>query len=290
MADNVIAIMLPEYDDAGNNFTSDDWKSQELIDDVEMAKRIKCLAEFVDFFSDENCHIIYDSQNVLAFTYVLRTMPECYPSREAQLRTALKGTVNWRYNRLSNANDEYYIGYVKLKDEIRCELAARWTKDPGSSHLIVAHLPDYKGKVWTISSAEIECDVHSCKLDPSDVFNWLSEHHKPERKYNWNPKHGEYGRRAHNMHGGKEVALLLCSREHADELLPKAIGLRGWDFLYNYDAAHGKYMEYKAECKQDHLDPTSSERRYHSYHLNSDITIPQRIIRKLKYLENQQRD
>ena len=143
MGDNVIVIILPEYDDIGNKLTSDEWKSQGFEDDEEMGIRIKNLMEFVDFFKDENCRIMYDSQNVLAFTYVLRTLPEFYPSRESQLRSVLNATFDWRKNRVSKANEEYSIGYLKLKDEIRCEMAARCAKIPSSSHLIVADLPNY---------------------------------------------------------------------------------------------------------------------------------------------------
>lgn len=89
MAENVIAIILPEYHDKDNDITSDAWKSDALLDDVVMGECIKSLMEFVDFFSDEECKIIYDSKNILAFSYVMRMMPECYPSRESQLRIAL---------------------------------------------------------------------------------------------------------------------------------------------------------------------------------------------------------
>lgn len=284
MAENVIAIILPEYDDKDNVITSDDWKSKTLFNDAEIGKHIKELAEFVDFFSDENCRMTYDSKNVAAFTYVLRTMPECYPSREFLLRMVLKKVTNWRMNRESDAKDEYSMDYVKLQDETRCELAARKAKDNSHSCLIAAHIPAFKARIWTLIKDEKKYDIHSCLLNIQEVFNWISQHHKPIRIYNWNPKHGENGYGAHKR-PGEHVSILLCSKEHAAELLSQAIGLKNGDSLYNYDADYGKYMEYKAECKYENLHSSATDRKYHSYHLNSDESIPKRVIEKMKTLE-----
>lgn len=284
MAENVIAIVLSEYDDNDNIITSDDWKRKSFLDDVAVGKYIKELADFVDFFSDENCEMIYDSKNVLAFTFILRAIPECYPSREAQLRMVLKKASNWRFSMESEASDEYFIDYVKLKDEIRCELHARKIKDNMNSCLLVVHISDFKNQTWRISNGQQTYDLDSYKLNISEVFNWISTHHKPMRKYNWNPKHGENGCGAHKAHAGEYVSVLLCSKEHAAELLHTAIGLRAWDVLYNYDPVHQKYMEYKAECKFEHMHNGATERAYHSYHLNSKEFIPNRVIKKMSIL------
>lgn len=288
MAENVIAIILPEYEDEGNVITSDDWKREYLLDDTKMGERIKRLAEFVDFFSDENCLMIYDNKNISAFAYVLRTMPDCYPSRESQLRTALNKAANWRSpaNRKSSEKDEYTIGMKKLQDETRCELATRKAEDCKNSCLIVAHIPSFKSKTWKLSKDGEEYEIDSCQLEISEVFDWISRHQKPERTYNWNSKHGENGLGAHKEHARKEVSVLLCSREHANELLPKAIGLQGWDYLYSFDPDYGKFMEYKAECKYIHLHPNASDRKYHSYHLNSAEYIPKRIMEKINILKS----
>lgn len=104
------------------------------------------------------------------------------------------------------------------------------------------------------------------------------------RKYSWNPKHGENGYGAYKTSAGEYVSVLMCSKDHAAELLQTAIGLRSWDVLYNFDPVHKKYMEYKAECKFEHLQGEVEERKYHSYHLNSGELIPKRIEKKLRLL------
>lgn len=284
MAENVIALVLPEYDDGGNVITSDDWKRNFLMDDVEVGKHIKELASFVDFFSDENCRMVYDGKNVSAFSYALRMLPECYPSRSMQLQTALKNASNWRTYRVSKEDEEFSVNYTIVRNETRCEMAALIAKDTNNSCIVVVHIPDYKGRLWRLSKREKEYEINSFPADISEVFGWLINHHKPARVYNWNPKHGENGCGAHKKHAGEDVSILLCSKEHAAELLPKAIGLDKWDSLYVYDKECRKFMEYKAECKYEHVDSTATERAYHSYHINSVDIIPNRVIRKMKAL------
>lgn len=196
----------------------------------------------------------------------------------------MKKAFNWRANRESGENDVYSMEYITLKDETRCELAVIKTKDSRNSCLLVAHIPEFKSQVWRLSKDGKESEIHSCQLDVLEVFNWISGHHKPVRRYNWNPKHGENGCGAHKKHAGEDISVLLCSKEHAAELLPKAIGLPAWDSLYNYDAMHGKYMAYKAECKFEHLQSAALERAYHSYHLESEELVPKRIVEKMKRL------
>lgn len=284
MAENVIALILPEYDDEGNVITSDDWKQNFLMDDVEVGKHIKELALFVDFFSDENCRMVYDVKNVSAFSYALRMLPECYPSRHRQLQTALNKAVNWRSYRVSREDVEYSVNYVIVRDEIRCEMAALIAKDTHNSCIVVVHIPDYKRQLWKLTRNGQEYEINSYPTDISEVFSWLTNHHKPARVYNWNPKHGENGWGAHKKHAGEDVSVLLCSREHASELLQKAIGPCKWDLLYVYDMECGKFMEYKAECKYKNVDPSATERVYHSYHINSEDIIPNRVIKKMKIL------
>ena len=119
----------------------------------------------------------------------------------------------------------------------------------------------------------------------SHVFEWLSNHHKPLRVYDWHEKHGENGIGAHKGNKGDEVSLLLCSISHAEELLPRAIGEPMYDTLYCFDTEHDKYMEFQAGCKYAHLQPDSIERPYHSYHINDSSRVPKRVAYKIKTLQ-----
>ena len=142
-----------------------------------------------------------------------------------------------------------------------------------------------KGKTWDLKTKTSTFPVESLPMSISHVFEWLSNHHKPLRVYEWNEKHGENGTGAHKGNKGDEVSLLLCSVSHAEELLPKAIGEPMYDTLYCFDTEHDKYMEFQAGCKYAHLQPDAVERPYHSYHINDNSRVPKRVAYKIKTLQ-----
>ena len=277
MAENIIALMFPEYDDIGNLVTSKDWVVNELFDDKTMG--------FVDFFNDEECSMIYDSMNINAYLYAVSVLPECYPSRVRQLRSIFKGLKDWRRNRISSETEEYGIYDETIKNEIRTEIATRIESTPANSYLIATNVFGDKGKTWDLKTKTSTIPVGSLPMSISHVFEWLSNHHKPLRVYEWNEKYGENGKGAHPENKGEEVSVLESSREHAGELLPKAIGLPNYDTLYCYDVNFKKYMEYKAGCKFERLPENAVERKYHSFHINDDSRVPKRVVYKIKTLQ-----
>lgn len=285
MAENIITLMFPEYNDGDNKITSKDWTTDELYDDETIGRQIKNVAQFVDFFKDEECRMVFDSKNIQAYLYPVYTIPESYPSRRMQLKTALKGLEDWRKNRISTVDAEYKIHYETIKDESRTEMAVRKEASLDDSFLIVSDVVGTDGKVWKVEGEGQTIDLESLKMFIPAVFEWISTHHKPARCYEWNEKHGENGKGAHPNNKGDKVSVLLCSREHAEELLAKAIGEPMYDFLYCYDATYGKYMEYPAGCKYKNLAADAKERKYHSYHIEDENQVPNQVLRKLNILQ-----
>lgn len=287
MAENIIALMFPEYNDTGNLVTSKDWVVDELYDDKTMGVQIKETGIFVDFFNDEECSMIYDSMNINAYLYAVNVLPECYPSRVRQLRSIFKqyGLKDWRRNRVSSETEEYGIHDETIKNEIRTEIATRIESTPANSYLIATNVFGDKGKTWDLKTKVSTFPVESLPMSISHVFEWLSNHHKPLRVYEWNEKHGENGIGAHKGNKGDEISLLLCSISHAEELLPKAIGEPMYDTLYCFDTEHDKYMEFQAGCKYAHLQPDAEERAYHSYHINDSSRVPKRVANKIQILQ-----
>lgn len=283
MANSYIALIFPEYDDVDNVVTSQDWKRDDLPNDNTLGAFIKHLVSFIDFYEDEECYLMYDAKNVLSFTYGIRGLPECYPGRERELRFALKNLENWRKNRKSSEDDLYNLNYSNIKDEMRVEIATRMSNNPEDSFLLTVHIPNYTAKEWRLSKGHNTYCIESVPLSIKEVFEWMASHHHPQRSYNWNPKHGEYGKGAHPTNNGDEVSVLLCSRDHAAEIIHKAVGEPMYDTLYCYDTDFGKYMEFKADCKYEHLQDRT-KRNYHSYHLSEESAIPHRIKKKLDIL------
>lgn len=279
---NFIALIFPEYDDPNNGSTSLIWKNDELLNDDQLGELLKELYTFVDFFKDEECELLFDSLNADAFTFPLKTLPSCYPARERQFRLALKGLNDWRRNRVSHANEIYLGDFESISDEIRSEIAARMILNQDESYLIAVQIPGYSNKNWTIKKESKKAVVCSLPMIIKDAFDWLSINRFPKRVYNWNPKHGEFGKGANPDNKGDKVSVLLCSRDHAREILPYAVGLKNQDFLFYFDSEYGKYMEFKADCKSEHISDDVSIRSYHSYHCDDDI--PKGILKKLNML------
>lgn len=287
MAENIIALMFPEYNDTGNPVTSKDWTTDELYDDKTLGIQIRETGIFVDFFNDEECSMIYDSMNINAYLYAVNVLPECYPSRVRQLRSIFKqySLKDWRRNRVSSEAEAYSIHDETVKNEIRTEIASRIESTSADSFLIVTNLFGDKGYIWEIKNKDSTIPVDSLPMSIPHVFEWLSYHHKPLRVYEWNEKHGENAKGAHPDNKGEEVSVLECSREHAEELLPKAIGLPNYDTLYCYDVFFNKYMEYKAGCKFDRLPENAVERKYHSFHIHDENRVPKRVANKIQMLK-----
>ena len=90
----------------------------------------------------------------------------------------------------------------------------------------------------------------------STILDFVRANRK-NRIYNWNQKHGEYGK---GMISNKkeDVSPLEGSREEAEALLNLAIGSRKTDELYAYDKSKHKFMVFK--------DEYTAVNSYHSYH------------------------
>lgn len=279
MAHSIIALIFPEYDDKENVITSHDWKMDCMFDKTAFIQFINHLHNFVDFFKDEECTLIYDSKNLDAFTFFLKVLPDCYPYPAHRILMAelknQRNLINWRKNRISSETDEYKLHYAVIKDEMRTEIATRQETNPNDDYLIAAHITNYKAKTWKLSKDNKQISIESLPMSIKEVFEWLATHRHPQRKYHLNPKHGEKGQGAHKDNKGLSVSLLCCSKEHATEIMSKAIGLPDYSTLHCYDNDQHKYMEYKQESTDE------DKRVYHSFHIDDETRVPQRVKDKL---------
>lgn len=287
MPNNYIALVFPEYDDENNLLTSQDWKRNDLPDDKSLGNYIKYLRSYIDFFRDEECEMIYDAMNAAAFVYSLNIMDNYYPNRRREFMFALKNLENWRRNRVSSKDDVYVSKGKIIKDELRSEIACRMLHNSEDSYLLSVYIPSFIGTVWTLQNDIGLFKIESSRLSITTSLVWISSRHFPQRLYNWNPKHGENGKGAHLSNKGDDVAVLLCSREHAAEIMQKAIGVPMYDTLYCYDIECEKFMEFKADCKYEHLPSGATKRYYHSYHLRNISSIPNDVIKKLQILSDE---
>lgn len=288
MAKNIIALIFPEYADKDNLPTSKEWEVADLPEDSALKDWGRRLYSFIDFYKYEGCDFLYDSKNADACIFIAKVLDDCYPDIERMFRRALYGIENWRTNRVSSVDEEYQLFESHIKDEMRTEIAAREVAFADSKYLLAVHIPDYQKKIWTLNSEEKSIEVKAYPMLIPEVFEWLSENRVPPRIYNWNEKHGENGVGAHKSHKGDDVSVLLCSKEHARELMHKAIGNSKFDVLYCYDPEYGKYMEYKQDTELTDKDGNIVSRSYHSFHIDDESRIPKEVKDKMTLLTREQ--
>lgn len=281
MAKNYMFLLLPEYPDEENVTTAEVFQHQELPDVEAVDAWLKQLVAFLDFFKEEACSLVYDAQNLKSCLYVLDTLRGSYPNRSLELLSALSPYADWRRARVSDSAQEYEIYHTRVRDEVRTEIAERHFSGSQDECLVVVHIPHFMSKTWEVTKAAQTVRVDSVPMDIRDAFEWLVEHRCPMRIYNWNPKHGEHGVGAHPANKGDKVSLLLCSKEHAEQLLQRALGTQGWDCLWTYDADHQRFMEFPAETKATQLPQDVAQRQYHSYHIENSEGIPKEVLRRL---------
>lgn len=289
MFQNYIAIMLPEFRDLQNHCTANDWCIDSLPTDDELRKQMSELSDFISFFKGQESDLLYDGKNIEAFLFPVNELPDYYPSIRQTMRMVLKGLENWRNNRISEKDIPYKCEYQTLNDEIRTEILERIKYNPFDGYVIAYHFSGYKPKTWIIESEDSKEEIESLRLYIPHMFEWEAKHHKPVRNYSHNPKHGENGVGAHTANKGEDVSRLLCSQDHAAELLQFAIGADGFDTLYFFDEDHKKYIEFKAETKSANLPENSPTRNYHSYHIEDVNRVPKEIARKIKIIQKYRR-
>lgn len=291
MAKSIIALILPEVDSPENELTSNAWANCFFYDENKLLSIVEYINAFVEFYKDEECCLMFDSKNLKAFTFLPQEQPKYNFSSLRKLRSLLYNVENfkcgdWRTNRISSNCDKYNLFHCEINDEVRTEIAARMDRHPDDDFLIVTYIPDFKAKKWTLKKDGKTYPIESLPMSIKAVFEWLSNHRHPQRVYNWNEKHGEFGKGSHPDNKGNPVSVLKGSREEAAEIMPKAIGIPYYDEIYCFDNKYNKYMEYKAECKYSNLQPGNDIRKYHSYHIDDDSEIPKRVKDKLSLINS----
>lgn len=267
-------ILLPEYKEATDR-TGHYLISDELPDENEVNSYIRQIKELNDFFTHEDYQGFYDVRNITAFSFPLEEIEECYPNQKTYLRSVLKEWENWRDEPTQCQQNSFSFHSFPITDDSLCEIARRKIQHPENAYLLINH----QAFPCTRPTIEIGCDrtkiqVDTCPIIIKDIAGWFTRSRKPQRVYNWNPKHGENGKGAHPENKGDEVSLLLCSREEADVLLKKAIGIHPQGTLFYYDTNNRHYMEFKME----------STNTFHSFHIEDENRIPKVIKNKITYL------
>ena len=221
-------IVFPEYEDSAK--TTENIQDIGLLYPDEYIGFIRLLTQLNKQGKAEHYKLFYDKNNLSNFIIPLEELPECYPSIEQTLLLTLNGIAsNWRNERIQRDEIMYAIFNKSIADDTFCESCERKYKAQCLSedstfaiinHKAISRIPS--PVTITRNGEHIIMDVVEGNIDY--IKNWLKSNRRPQRIYNWNPKHGEFGKGAHPDNDGYPVAVLYCSREHAADLLNEAIG------------------------------------------------------------------
>lgn len=200
------------------------------------------LTDLKQFFDYETYKYFYDKRNLDSFVKTIKGGNTEKRTFMRKLHNTLKAN-NW--NAKQQFSGSTRLAGVPVHDETFSFLTVHKQVSPSDVNAII-DLGAMKGR-FPHSIVEI--------LKPTIpvVHDWFSRNRVPARCYHWSSKHGENGRG--NWPG---EAVLLCSRQEAEQLLHSAIGIKERKDLYLFDKKCGKHMRFMYE----NLGNT-----YHSFHI-----------------------
>lgn len=223
---------------------------------------VEKLNEYIDqivgsreFFTIENYTGYYDVDNIKAFLLPIGIMEDSYPNAMTRFRSVMnKWGENWRNGKKQDDDVAYIFRGSQIQNDSLCEITERkCVPADDSTFMLVSCGGALSCKAGTISvqrqGNNVEVDVRN--LEVKELAGWFENNRRPSRIFNWNPKHGEYGK---GEYPGESK--LMGSRDEARSLLHKAWGtdLR---VLFFFDEKYNQYIEFKRELGNT----------YHGFHL-----------------------
>lgn len=264
MSNNKLWLLFPVYEeiqDKPHYIVGCELRSAD-----EMNCELQRLSNIFEALKSEHAEVHYDSHNLRGWLFPLRTLQDCYPNMETRILHLLtRNASDWRRGRRQDDASAYKYFDADISDCTLCELTERQIADNERGHHAIVNAGGIRTTRKTITTSRngLGTDTHVLQPSVNALFGWLADHRVPTRIYNWNPKHGESGKGAHPGNKGEKVSVLHCSREHAAELLKRAVGeAAGSGPLYFFDSERNMYMEFKRESKESNT--------FHSYHLDPE--------------------
>lgn len=260
-------IVFPEHEDAEK--TSSCIRSVSILSPNDVLEYVDLIDTMERRGRAEHYTLYYDSRNIAGFLKPVRDLGEYYPSTETLFYETLRRFAeNWRGETYQNQKTEYKLFQIVVVDDSFCEVCERkYQNDLISSNSTFAII-NHNAIESIPAEALMSRDEHPVIIPVindsiEDIEQWLQHNRRPMRIYHLSPKHGENGRGAHNKNKTDDVAVLYCSREHAEALLHTAMGEdNDTGPLYAWDEDFHRYMEFKRESKDSMV--------FHSYHLEDD--------------------
>lgn len=257
----LLFLLLPEYKDTGKNHTQFFLETTALKDNKEYVKFTARLMTTVYYIGEENATVLYDPQNVAAFLYPMKTLPDIYPNKAQYLMTLVeKRMQNWRsVSKQFNTNVFRFEG-KEIRDNSFCEIAKmlyyNQMKDvifAVMNHEAINTVTRVRERVYVYCNGKPKSFV-VISADIQNVLMWLREKGVVRRVYAPNTrKHGTAGKGG----AGGRASKLLCSNKDAKMMMKMAF--KFGKNLYYFDGKQKKYIKFMK----------GNGDTYHPYHITS---------------------
>ncbi len=276
MASTEIFMVFPVYEDAEN--TPCYINKVNLKPDKYYDKHIGIIGKILEVFSRiENYNGYYDLENIDAFLYPFDIVEDYYLNDiRSQFRILMsRWGENWRNDSKQEEADSFYYFSTQIKNDTFCEATKRKSINYENNFLIINYdaFSSDKGDKVLINYKNRDYHIDVVSPDIKKIALWFSLNRQPKRIYNFNPKHGENGKRAFSSNKGDKVSILMCGKDDVTDMLNMAFG-EDSKVLYYYDCEHKQYIEFKRELEQ------KDKIVYHAFHL--DCSDEKRIPQKVK--------
>lgn len=261
-----IYFLFPEYIDDHHKASAPYFHDMGYAYDEQQPRFVEEVIRMLTFFQyEQNVTKYYDKKNLEGMLYPYQELD--YPNVCATVRTTLRDydVRDWR-DELEEADTMIEWHGVQVTNDTCAKVyeRSRIAKPEMLVHATLFAVEDAiesDGGAFVFKQNNIDCSLSFCTTQ-KELHAWLCDNRIPQRRYTYNPKHGENGINDGTiLPDGTPAAKLDCCGEHAQELLCKAIGDANVDNnLWYYDIEKRKviYFEYQNE---------SPQHEYHAYHL-----------------------
>lgn len=254
-------VLFPEYVDVGRTLSAPYVQGFVNIYEDRLPDPVSEILKMIKFFSYERMLRYYDGQNVKGVDYPTQLL---YPNSKNVLSTILhkRGFEDWRSSIKHMAMRATYNGITCIDDTCRYIHELNTTKEVAV--LVASPTAVVMKNISMTDDQNIAFSVE-CQQTVHQLYDWLSKNRNPPRIFDYNPKHGDISHKAQYYTDRKgqqhRAAQLMCSVDHAQELLHKAVGDDGvYGDLWCFDPQYNRYIYYENQKE--------IRNAYHGYHLN----------------------
>lgn len=224
-------ILFPEYQDASHCASVPYVKNIEVPLNDSIPNCIDDILSIISFFDYEYTDRYYDGRNLEGALYPYEILE--YPNVRSYVYADLVrlGVVDWHDDIDGGVDILYYQGNpctddicsvasqrgVIDREDLKVHSVLLATRSTLDKEMLLSSLKDSHGQCIRLSIVE----------NARQLYTWFSENRIPQRRFDYNEKHGENKIEKTVRPDGGITCPLRCHRVHAQEFLCKAIGKDG---------------------------------------------------------------